>query len=200
DPASVRVEVDPPIAVDTALSADGSLLSLVPRPTIPQVREQAGQLRRLTVAARTTRPDAHGRSDLRTVLQARLRPAENGVILENLVGASWVIKQMAIHSPAIVNAFDEFGIASIDIHLGIVAVDARQGTVVAWGTEAVTEGVPTTRRLLYAFRGWHVGGELLLQASNCYFEITSAALPLDELRFSGVSRPPPPPTTAAPPD
>jgi outer membrane protein assembly factor BamB len=197
DPASLRVEVTPPIAVDIALSADGSLLSLVPRPTLQQVRDQAGQLRRLTVTARTTRPDVRGRSDLQTVFQARLRPSENSVNLENLAGALWTIKQMAIHSPAIVNAFDEFGIASIDIHLGIVSADARQGTLVAWGTEAVTEGVPTTRRLLYAFRGWHVGGELLLQASNCYFEITSAALPLDELRFSGVSRPSLPPANAA---
>jgi outer membrane protein assembly factor BamB len=187
DPASLHVDVTPPIAVDVALSADGSLLSLVPRPTSQQVRDQAGQPRQFTVSARTARPDVQGRSELRTTFQALLRPSENTFNVAALAGALWSIRQMAVHSPAIVNAFDEFGIASIEIKVGIVAVDGQQGSLVAWGTEAVTEGNQATRRLLYAFRGWHIGGELMLQATNCFFEITSAALPLDELRFSGVS-------------
>jgi hypothetical protein len=124
---------------------------------------------------------------LQAIVQARLRPSENTANGGPPAGALWSIKQMAIHSPAIVNAFDEFGIASIEIKVGIVAVDGQQGSLVAWGTEAVTEGNQATRRLLYAFRGWHIGGELMLQAAHCFFEITSAALPLDELRFSGVS-------------
>jgi outer membrane protein assembly factor BamB len=96
--------------------------------------------------------------------------------------------RLAVQAPSIVPSFDQIGLASLSIDVGILAQAGER--VVAWGVqrfgmdasgEAV--GVPDPRIHYYAFDGTWRDGTLVLESGACLFEITAFPVPLTRLRL-----------------
>ena len=101
--------------------------------------------------------------------------------------------RLSIQAPSIVPTFDQVGLASLAIDVGILRRDGER--VIAWGVqrfgmdasgEAV--GVPEPRVLYYAFEGTFRDGTLELESGECLFEITAFPVPLTRLRLVAQQR------------
>jgi outer membrane protein assembly factor BamB len=101
--------------------------------------------------------------------------------------------RLAVQAPSIVPSFDQIGLASLSIDIGILKRDGER--VVAWGVqrfgmdasgEAV--GVPAPRILYYAFDGSWRDGTLVLESGECLFEITAFPVTLTRLRLVAHAR------------
>ena len=98
------------------------------------------------------------------------------------------VAQLAVHAPSIVPSFDQIGLASLSIDVGILEQDGER--VVAWGVQRFgmdasgkAVGVPDPRILYYAFDGTWRNGTLVLESGECLFEITAFPVPLTRLRL-----------------
>lgn len=98
------------------------------------------------------------------------------------------VSHMSIQSPSIVPSFDQIGLASLAIDIGIL--EQRGERVLAWGIQrfgldddGAAVGVPEGRTLLYALHGTLSDGVLALEATPCSFEITAFPVPLTRLRL-----------------
>jgi hypothetical protein len=97
-------------------------------------------------------------------------------------------ERLAIQAPSIVPSFDQIGLASLSIDIGLLASEGHR--VVAWGVQRFgmdedgnAVGVPAPRVLLYAFDGTCRDGTLVLESGECLFEITAFPVPLTRLRL-----------------
>jgi len=183
DPDTVDVELDPPLPHWVALLPDRSQISVIP--TEPAQHDQV-----YTATIRAAGIEGGGE----VLGQQRLvaRGAAGSPSIHRLPQLPFSITHMSVHSPPIVPAFDQIGIASLTIDARVVDVDRDSGRVVAWGLlkfgstdsgDAV--GTANPRHLFYAFSGLYRGGDLILETRDCIFELTGFPVPLDYLRFAG---------------
>ena len=98
------------------------------------------------------------------------------------------VTRLAVQAPSIVPSFDQIGLASLSIDIGILERDADR--VIAWGVQRFgmdasghAVGVPDPRILYYAFDGTWRDGTLVLESGECLFEITAFPVPLTRLRL-----------------
>ncbi len=98
------------------------------------------------------------------------------------------VARVAVQAPAIVPTFDQVGLASLHIDVGVLARDGER--VVAWGVQrfgmdasGAAVGVPEPRIHHYAFDGTWRDGTLVLESGECLFEITAFPVPLTRLRL-----------------
>lgn len=98
------------------------------------------------------------------------------------------VRRIAVQAPSIVPSFDQIGLASLSIDVGVLARDGDR--VVAWGVQrfgmdeqGCAVGVPEPRILYYAFDGSWKDGTLVLESGACLFEITAFPVPLTRLRL-----------------
>lgn len=96
--------------------------------------------------------------------------------------------RLAVQGPSIVPTFDQVGLASLSIDVGILRCDGER--VLAWGVQRFgmdatgdAVGVPDPRILYYAFDGTWNDGTLVLESGPCLFEITAFPIPLTRLRL-----------------
>jgi len=96
--------------------------------------------------------------------------------------------RLAVQAPSIVPSFDQIGLASLSIDVGILAREGER--VVAWGVqrfgmdaEGRPVGVPEPRIHHYAFDGTFRDGTLVLESGECLFEVTAFPVPLSRLRL-----------------
>lgn len=96
--------------------------------------------------------------------------------------------RLAVQAPSIVPSFDQIGLASLSIDVGILKRDGEY--VIAWGVQRFgmdasgnAVGVPDPRILYYAFDGTWRDGTLVLESGDCLFEITAFPVPLTRLRL-----------------
>lgn len=97
-------------------------------------------------------------------------------------------RRLAVQAPSIVPTFDQIGLASLSIDVGILRRDGER--VVAWGVQrfgmdasGAAVGVPEPRIHYYAFDGTWKDGTLVLESGECLFEITAFPVPLTRLRL-----------------
>ncbi|UCE85234.1 MAG: hypothetical protein JSU66_12910, partial [Deltaproteobacteria bacterium] len=98
------------------------------------------------------------------------------------------VTRLAVQAPSIVPSFDQIGLASLSIDVGVVKRDGAR--VVAWGVQRFgmdasgrAVGVPDPRILYYAFDGTWQDGTLVLESGPCLFEVTAFPVPLSRLRL-----------------
>ena len=96
--------------------------------------------------------------------------------------------RLAVQAPSIVPSFDQIGLASLSIDVGILKRDGER--VIAWGVQRFgmdaagdAVGVPDPRIHYYAFDGTWKDGTLVLESGPCLFEITAFPVPLERLRL-----------------
>jgi hypothetical protein len=180
-PASVSVSVPDGIPYRALATPDGSQVNLVPTGVPPagrhEVTVKASYAAGGTIHAVTSRCaiDVRGVPDPGTVEGLRFR-----------------IEQMSIYVPSIVASFDQIGIASLAIDVTVARFDPATGNVAAWGVQKFgvgpdgepAAGIPVPRTFFFAFGGTYRDGTLILESTDCQFEITAFPVPLDRLRFT----------------
>ena len=108
-------------------------------------------------------------------------------------GDTFVMEKMEFITPAIINPFDQIGIASVSIEVGIIKSDAATGKCIAVGfakvglptNHHVHQGILYPRRHTYLFSGVQQSGRFSLEAQQCDFDIMAFPIPLDYLVFEG---------------
>jgi outer membrane protein assembly factor BamB len=182
DPASVEVKLTPDLPHRVTVLPDRSQINVIPL-------EPAASGQSYSASFRAT--DQSG-----VVVEGGQRltalAAPSGPAASKLAELPFSITHMSVHSPPIVPAFDQIGIASLTIDVRVLEADSVSGQVVAWGLLkfGTTEtgdavGVPIPRHLYYALGGIYRDGHLILESRDCTFELTGFPVPLDYLRFSG---------------
>lgn len=108
------------------------------------------------------------------------------------VGVTFQIEKMEFSAPPIINPFDQVGIASFAIDVGIASANPASGRFVAFGVQVVGDyddddiaRTPYPRRHTYVFNGVKKGNLFTLEAKHCDFDITAFPIPLDSLLFEG---------------
>jgi outer membrane protein assembly factor BamB len=182
DPASVEVKLTPELPHRVTVLPDRSQINVIPLE--PAASDQ-------TYSASFRATDACG-VVVEGAQRLAARAAPEAPAASKLPGLPFSITHMSVHSPPIVPAFDQIGIASLTIDVRVLEADSISGRVVAWGllkfgtTEAGDAvGVPIPRHLYYALGGLYRDGHLILESRDCTFELTGFPVPLDYLRFSG---------------
>jgi hypothetical protein len=96
--------------------------------------------------------------------------------------------RLSVQAPSIVPSFDQIGLASLSIDIGILKREGER--VVAWGVQRFgmdesgsAVGVPDPRVHYYAFDGTWRDGTLELESGECLFEVTAFPIPLRRLRL-----------------
>ncbi|MBW2370960.1 MAG: PQQ-like beta-propeller repeat protein [Deltaproteobacteria bacterium] len=96
--------------------------------------------------------------------------------------------RLSVQAPSIVPSFDQIGLASLSIDIGILKREGER--VIAWGVQRFgmdesgsAVGVPDPRVLYYAFDGTWRDGTLELESGECLFEVTAFPVPLTRLRL-----------------
>lgn len=181
DPASVTVTLRDGVPYRALVTPEGTQVNLVPERAVP-----AGT-HRVTVKASYR---AGGRTaEISSDCAIEVAPVKDP---GSVAGLRFRIEQMSIYTPAIVASFDQIGIASLAIDVGIVRFDPVTKRVVAWGVQKFgigpdggpVAGIPVPRSFFFAFGGTYENGTLLLESGACQFEITAFPVPLDTLRFT----------------
>jgi hypothetical protein len=98
------------------------------------------------------------------------------------------VTRLSVESPSIVATFDQIGLMSLSIDVGILRQEGER--VVAWGVQrfgmdecGAAVGVPDPRLHGYGFDGTWRDGTLVLESGPCLFEITAFPVPLTRLRL-----------------
>jgi outer membrane protein assembly factor BamB len=96
--------------------------------------------------------------------------------------------RLSVQAPSIVPSFDQIGLASLSIDIGILKREGER--VIAWGVQRFgmdesgdAVGVPDPRVHYYAFDGTWRDGTLELESGECLFEVTAFPIPLRSLRL-----------------
>lgn len=181
DPASVSVSLHGGVPYRALATPDGSQVNLVPTDVVPAGRHE------VTVKASYRAGGAVHEAVSRCAIDVRSAPSPTSI-----EGLRFRIEQMSIYVPSIVVSFDQIGIASLAIDVTVSRFDPATGAVAAWGVQKFgvgpdgepVAGIPVPRTFFFAFGGVYKDGTLILESSDCQFEITAFPVPLDRLRFT----------------
>lgn len=181
DPASLTVTLAEGLPYRAFATPDGSQVNLIPTSAPPAGRHDVTVKASYAVAG-TTR-------EVTSRCAIEVQPPENPGTVE---GLTFRIEQMSLYVPSIVVSFDQIGIASLAIDVTIARYDPVTGSVAAWGVQKFgigpdgepVAGIPMPRSFYFAFAGTYQDGTLLLESTDCQFEITAFPVPLDRLRFT----------------
>lgn len=184
--------------VRPAVTVDGHGASLIPcvyskeRCIVAVPSEPACGTERVTVSAQYADTDGtpvHGVCSM-TIHRT---PGEGDTGIRQ--GARFTIEKMRFDIPAIITPFDQIGIASLSIDVGIIRHDPASGRFIAWGAQTFgisdtgeTIGIPEVRRYVFAFEGQIAHGAMHMESRQCDFEITAFAIPLDRFALTAVAR------------
>ena len=131
--------------------------------------------------------DANGQNLVQFIVHYRTPPADP-LSQTALLSQKFVIQQMSFYAPFVVPALDQLGIATISIPFRAVDFTGPSGSLWAYGYESYNEGAAgaPVRNLLYVFTGTYQDGNLILDSTPSYFELTGFPSPIDTLKVTGM--------------
>jgi outer membrane protein assembly factor BamB len=188
DPGTIEISAEPAFQHRFELQSNGCTLNIIPGEILAPGTEYAVTL---SVAYRPAEKEADTIASVkvpfREVLTFRTTEiADDASITESAGERAFKIVYMAIPQPAIVPSLNQIGFASLTIPFSIIDADPAKKQFVAWAVQRFgDEGVPQKRVSIYPFSGQQDGAYFLMDAKNCFFEITSLDLPLDLFRIAG---------------
>ncbi|MHA1730374.1 MAG: outer membrane protein assembly factor BamB family protein [Promethearchaeota archaeon] len=185
-PGSIRLDPDPPFEFRVGLQSDGHTINVIVEEILPHGVEYSLGIRcRFATASGLEDPTRNHEASI-ALRVAGADPADPAAPEMATAGQSYRILHMAIPTPRIVPSLNQIGFASLEIPFSIADVDPTKGTFVAWAVQKFGEvGVPLKRVSFYGFSGRALGGEFVMDARNCLFEITSFNIPLTLFRVAG---------------
>jgi len=190
DPESIRIDSTPSFYHRVEVQSDECTINIIPEEILTPGRDYA---LRVTALYET---EGGSTGKVAGAMPVRTEDKGEGYPLFERQNPAFRITHMAIPQPAIVPSLDQIGIASLSIPFSVVHTDPVERTFVAWGVQRFGEtesgdrvGVPQQRSLLYAFSGAMRDDSFIMEARNCFFDITAFPVPLDLFRLSGQLNP-----------
>jgi hypothetical protein len=189
DPNSIQVQISPPFSHQIVLQSDQITVNIIPGEILTPSVEYC-----IDISVLPQEKNISNES-VRHLLRFRTLPITSSpIILDSTINKEisssksqgYKIIHMAFPQPRILPSLNQIGFASLTIPFVILDSEKNSGKFIAWAVQKFGgEGSPLTRYTYYAYAGHSSGNTFMMEAHQCFFEITAFNLPLDQFRIAG---------------